>query len=262
MYNRFKMMVNQVRNLGSTKWTDHEVVTLMLRSLIFCNATLVQVLLENPGYKVMTPEEMLGKFVNFMLRVKDSRHVENIAQDNSSTPELQPVAFKATKEKEETTPSKGLVIDTFKLDSEEMALIIKSFQQILKQSKGKDYKPHSKRFCYRCGKFSHYIAKYPYASDDDRDNDKKGKKRIEEKKFFYKNKDGDAHVRRECDSNEISSDSSDEDVANIVVNKGLICPNVGHKCLMAKESKKKVQPRETPKYTTFDDDGNSSDDDD
>jgi hypothetical protein len=89
MYNRFKMMVNQVRNLGSTKWTDHEVVTLMLRSLIFCNATLVQVLLENPGYKVMTPEEMLGKFVNFMLRVKDSRHVENIAQDNSSTPELQ-----------------------------------------------------------------------------------------------------------------------------------------------------------------------------
>jgi hypothetical protein len=121
------MMVNQVRNLGSTKWTDHEVVKLMLRSLIFCNATLVQLLLENPRYKVMTPEEMLGKFVNFMLRVKDSRHVENIAQDNSSTPELQPVAFKATKEKEETTPSKGLVMDTFKLDSEEMALIIKSF---------------------------------------------------------------------------------------------------------------------------------------
>jgi hypothetical protein len=28
MYNRLKTMVNQVRNLGSTKWDDHEMVML------------------------------------------------------------------------------------------------------------------------------------------------------------------------------------------------------------------------------------------
>jgi hypothetical protein len=57
--------------------------------------------------------------------------------------------------------------------------------------------------------------------------------------------------------------SSDEDTANIAVNKGLLFPNVGHKCLMAKESKKKkVHSRDTPKYTTSDDDGSSSDDND
>jgi hypothetical protein len=33
--------------------------------------------------------------------------------------------------------------------------------------------------------------------------------------------------------------SSDEDAANITVNKGLLFPNVGHKPLMAKDDKKK-----------------------
>jgi hypothetical protein len=28
-------MVNQVRNLGSTKWDDHEMVKVILRSLVF-----------------------------------------------------------------------------------------------------------------------------------------------------------------------------------------------------------------------------------
>jgi hypothetical protein len=39
---------------------------------------------------------------------------------------------------------------------------------------------------------------------------------------------------------ESSSDSSsDEDAANIAITKGLLFPNVGHKCLMAKDGKKK-----------------------
>jgi hypothetical protein len=31
MYNRLKTMVNQVRNLGSTKWDDHEMFKVILR---------------------------------------------------------------------------------------------------------------------------------------------------------------------------------------------------------------------------------------
>jgi hypothetical protein len=73
------------------------------------------------------------------------------------------------------------------------------------------------------------------SSDSDRDNDKKRK----EKKRYYMKKGGDAHVCRECDSDESSTDSSDEDAANIAVNKGLLFPNIGHKCFMAKDGKKK-----------------------
>jgi chromosome segregation ATPase len=67
----------------------------------------------------------------------------------------------------------------------------------------------------------------------------------------------------EWDFDESSTDSSDEDAANIVVTKGFLFPNVGHKCLMAKYGKKKkVQARTTPKYTTSSDEGSSSDDKD
>jgi hypothetical protein len=68
---------------------------------------------------------------------------------------------------------------------------------------------------------------------------------------------------REWDSNESSTDSSDEDAANIAINKGLLFPNVGHKCLVAKDDKKKkVHSRDTPKYNTSDDEGSSSDNED
>jgi hypothetical protein len=99
------------------------------------------------------------------------------------------------------------------------------------------------------------------SSDSDRGDDKKGKKK--EKKRYYKKKGGDAHVCREWDSDESSTDSSDEDAGNIAVNKGLLFPNVGHKCFMAKDDKKKkVQTRTTPKYTTSSDEDSSSEDED
>jgi hypothetical protein len=99
------------------------------------------------------------------------------------------------------------------------------------------------------------------SSESDRDDDKKGKKK--EKKRYYKKKGGDAHVCREWDSDESSTDSSDEDAANIAVNKDLLFPNVGHKCFMAKDGKKKkVHSRATSKYTTSSDEGSSSEDED
>jgi hypothetical protein len=68
----------------------------------------------------------------------------------------------------------------------------------------------------------------------------------------------------EWDSDESSTDSSsDEDAANIAINEGILFPNIGHKCLMAKDDKKKkVHSRDTPKYTTSDDEGSSSDNND
>jgi hypothetical protein len=199
--------------------------------------------------------------VSFELLIKGSKQIVNLEQGDTSTPEVQPVAFKATEDKKEESTSSRLPIDASKLDDKEMTLIIKSFRQILKQRRGKEYKPRSKRVCYKCGKPGHFIAKCPMSSDSDKGDDKKGKRK--ENKRYYKKKGGDAHVCREWDSDMSSTDSSNEDAANIAVNKGLLFPNVGHKCLMAKDDKKKkVQARTTPKYTTSSDEGSSSDDKD
>jgi hypothetical protein len=133
MYNRLKTMVNQVRNLRSTKWDDHEMVKVILRSLVFRNLTQVRLIRGDPRYKQMFPEEVIGKFVSFELMIKDSKRIVNLEQGATSTPEVQPVAFKAMEEKkEESTPTRRLPIDASKLDNEEMAISIKCFRQILK----------------------------------------------------------------------------------------------------------------------------------
>jgi hypothetical protein len=75
------------------------------------------------------------------------------------------------------------------------------------------------------------------SSDSDRGNDKKEKRK---EKKYYKRKGGDAHMCREWDSDMSSTDSSsDEDATNIAINKGLLVPNVSHKCFMAKDGKKR-----------------------
>jgi hypothetical protein len=177
MYNRLKTLVNQVRNLESTKWDDHEMVKVILRSLVFRNPTQVQLIRGDPRYKLMSPEEVIGKFVSFELMIKGSKQI--VEQGATSTPEVQPVAFKATEEKKEESTTSKLSIDASKLDNEEMTLIIKSFRQILKQRRGKDYKPRSKKVCYKFGKPGHFIAKCPMSSDSDRATTRRerGKKR-------------------------------------------------------------------------------------
>jgi hypothetical protein len=76
--------------------------------------------------------------------IKGSKQI--IERGATSTPEVQPVAFKATEEKKEESTSSRLPIDASKLDNEEMALIIKSFRQILKQRRGRITSPAPRKF--------------------------------------------------------------------------------------------------------------------
>jgi hypothetical protein len=144
MYNRLKTLVNQVRNLGSTKWDDHEMVKVILRSLVFLNPTQVQLIRGDPRYTLMSPEEVIGKFMSFELMIKGSKKI--IEQDGSSTPEAQSVAFKATEEKKDESTSSRLPIDASKLDNEEMALIIKSFPKSSSKGGGRTTSPAPRKF--------------------------------------------------------------------------------------------------------------------
>jgi hypothetical protein len=76
------------------------------------------------------------------------------------------------------------------------------------------------------------------------------------KKNYRKAKD-EARISKEWDSDCSSSDSDDEGLAASAFDKSSLFPNEHHTCLMAKE--KKVQNRDTPKYTSSSDE--ESDDD-
>jgi hypothetical protein len=102
-YNRLKTLVNKIRSYGSTRWTDHDVVHLMLRSFTVLDPHLVNSIRENPRYTKMSPKEILGKFVSGRMMIKDARYVDEAL--NGPIHEPQTVALKATSSRE-ALPSK------------------------------------------------------------------------------------------------------------------------------------------------------------
>jgi hypothetical protein len=133
-YNRLKTLVNKIQSYGSTRWTDHDVVRLMLISFTITDPHLVNLIRENPKYTKMTPEEILGKFVSGRMMVKEARYVDDALNGPLPIYELQPVALKATSSKE-ALPSKVAQVKAAGLNEEEMALIIKRFKTALKGRK-------------------------------------------------------------------------------------------------------------------------------
>src|SRR5690242_17589782 len=248
-YNRFKTLVNKIRSYGSTRWTDHDVVRLMLRSFTVLDPHLVNNIRENPRYTKMSPEEILGKFVSGRMMIKEARYVDDAL--NGPIHEPQTVALKATRSKE-ALPSKVAQVEAAGLNEEEMALIIKRFKTALKGRKEHPNKTKTKgkRSCFKCGKIGHFIANCP---DNDSDQEKKSGKW--EKKKNYKKAKGEAHIGKEWDSDCSSSDSDNEGLTASAFNKSSLFPNEHHTCLMAKEKKVNTQ-----KSTYASNDDESSDD--
>ena len=112
-YNRLKTLINKIRSYGSTRWTDHDVVRLMLRSFTVLDPHLVNNIRENPRYTKMSPEEVLGKFVSERMMIKEARYVDDAL--NGPINEPQPLALKATRSKE-ALPSKVAQIEADKTE--------------------------------------------------------------------------------------------------------------------------------------------------
>jgi hypothetical protein len=231
-YNRLKTLVNKIRSYGSTRWTDHDVVRLMLRSFMVINPHLVNLIHENPRYTKMTPKEILGKFVSGRMMVKEARYVDDALNGPLPVHEPQTVALKATSNME-TLPSKVAQVEAASLNEDEMALIIKCFKTALKGHK--EYpnknKARGKCSCFKRSKTGHFIAQCP-DNDNDQEQEKHGKR---EKKKVYKKVKGEAHHGKEWDSDCSSSDSDDEGLAASTFNKSSLFPNERHTCFMAKE---------------------------
>jgi hypothetical protein len=64
-YNRLKTLVNKIRSYGSTRWMDHDVVRLMLRSFTVLDPHLVNSIRENPRYTKMT-----------RMMIKEARYID------------------------------------------------------------------------------------------------------------------------------------------------------------------------------------------
>jgi hypothetical protein len=90
-YNRLKTLVNKIRSYGSTRWTDHDVVRLMLRSFTVLDPHLVNNIRENPRYTKMTPEEIVAEPPE-LFQLKCPSHasgaVTHLNRNNPSVPQI------------------------------------------------------------------------------------------------------------------------------------------------------------------------------
>jgi hypothetical protein len=155
-----------------------------------------------------------------------------------------------------------------------MALFIKKFNKFISKRRpfmgDRKEKTISKRLCYNYGKNGYFIAQCPYERKEE-DNDKKKKfhkSYKKDKKFIKKKPYGQAHVGKEWNSSDESSELESDDLATIAIKEKSLSskslfPNLSrHTCLMAKESKNKVKINapSSPKYITSDEDTLCSDD--
>jgi hypothetical protein len=195
-YNRLKTLVNKIQSYGSTRWMDHNVVRLMLRSFTVIDPHLVNLIRENPRYTKMTPKEILKKIVTERMMVKEARYVADITNGPLPLYEPQLVALKATSSKE-ALPNKVAQVEAARLNEDEMALVIKRFKTALmgyKEYSNKN-KSRGKRSCFKCGKSGHFIAQCPN-NDNDQAQKKKGRRK-------GRKTTGKRRVRRTLARNEI-----------------------------------------------------------
>jgi hypothetical protein len=286
MYNQLKKLVNKVRAYGSIIWGDHRVIDRMLQAYVVKDTTMISLIQQDPTFKKITPDDVLGKIINHEMLVEEAQHVKNLSNGIISS-KKQDIAFEVTKKSkskkvvEESSSEKDdddSNDESAKYDPEEMTLFIRRFsklmskQKFFKGNKKDKFKSKTKRTCYNYAKYGHYIANCPYEHrEEDDDNKKKKEKSYKKDKHYNKKAYGEEHIGKEWDSDDESSDFNSDDVATVAIkgssssSKSLFSNlNKGkYTWLMAKENNKKVKFKSSPpKYVSSDDELDSSDEED
>jgi hypothetical protein len=76
MYNRLKKLVNKVRAYGSRRWGDQRVIDMMLLAYAVKDTTVISLIQQDPTFKKMTPDNVLGKIINHEMLFEEVQHVK------------------------------------------------------------------------------------------------------------------------------------------------------------------------------------------
>jgi hypothetical protein len=98
MYNRLKKLVNKVRAYGSRRWGDRRMIDRMLRGYAVKDTTVISLIQQDPTFKKMSPDDILGKIINHEILVEEANHVKNLSKGITSS-RKQDIGLKASKKK-------------------------------------------------------------------------------------------------------------------------------------------------------------------
>jgi hypothetical protein len=96
MFNWLKKMVNKVKALGSKKWIDHILTEWLMRAYTIMNYNVVALIHQDPTYKRMTSNDVLGRIINHEMYIEEANHIKNLYKGVTTT-RKQEIALEANK---------------------------------------------------------------------------------------------------------------------------------------------------------------------
>jgi NACalpha-BTF3-like transcription factor len=268
IFNHLKKLVKKAKALGSKKWIDRMLTEHMMRAHTPMNYNVIALIRQDPTYKRMSSDDVLGRIMDHEIYIEEANHVKNLSKGITTT-RKQEIAFKTNKksknkqvvvesssEKEEEEEEE----DSSEYDAKDIALLMKKFKKYIKKKflKGdKKFNSTTKRTCYNYGKHGHFIINCPFDHRDDDDDKKKSKPYKKEKGYkrsdkpYKKKSQGEAHIGQEWESNDENTNSDSDGVATVAIkgassSRNSLFPKLNkgkNTYLMAKESKRKVKTK-------------------
>jgi hypothetical protein len=107
MFNCLKKLVNKAKALGSKKWTDRMLTEHMMRTYTPMNYNMVALICQDPAYKRMPSNYVLGRIMNYEIYIEEANHVKNLSKD-ITTIRKQEIALKANKK----SKNRQVVVDS------------------------------------------------------------------------------------------------------------------------------------------------------
>jgi hypothetical protein len=77
MFNHLKKLVNKAKALGSKKWTDCLLTEHMMRAYTPMNYNVVALICQDPAYKRMSSDDVLGTIMNHEMYIEESNRVKS-----------------------------------------------------------------------------------------------------------------------------------------------------------------------------------------
>jgi hypothetical protein len=105
------------------------------------NYNMVALIRQDPAYKRISSDDVLGRIMNHEIYIQEVNHVKNLSKGITTT-RKQEIAFKANKKSknkqevvESSSEEEEEERDSSECDDEDMALFIKKFKKYIKKKK-------------------------------------------------------------------------------------------------------------------------------
>jgi hypothetical protein len=85
IFNRLKKLVHKARALGSKKWTNRMSTERLMKAYTPINYNVVALIRQDPAYKKMTSDDVLGRIMNHEMNIQEANNIKNLYKGISSS---------------------------------------------------------------------------------------------------------------------------------------------------------------------------------